>query len=185
MLTGEQGRDLFATTTDGAHPSSPFHVVAAVQGITRIGALSGQLEAKARSAVEDLNRAAPQLLVSDNILEDIWHKLLVSAVINPLTAKYRCLNGQLPSKADSDIIALCEESCAIAQACNRDFDAAFLRQIVIEVCEKTANNTSSMLADILAERRTEIGEINGYLVQQALARGIPAPINSGLVESFS
>jgi 2-dehydropantoate 2-reductase len=49
-------------------------------------------------------------------------------------------------------------------------------------CEATAPNISSMLADVLRKKRTEIDFINGVVVRQAQELGIPAPVNSMLVD---
>lgn len=43
-------------------------------------------------------------------------------------------------------------------------------------------NSPSMLQDIQKERRTEIGYLNGYVVDCAARAGIPVPVNTRLVE---
>ena len=50
------------------------------------------------------------------------------------------------------------------------------------VCEATATNVSSMLQDILKKKRTEIDFINGVIVRQAQELGIPATVNSVLLD---
>lgn len=46
---------------------------------------------------------------------------------------------------------------------------------VLSVCRRTKSNTSSMLADVLAERKTEADAIIGYLLKRAKESGEPAP----------
>lgn len=53
---------------------------------------------------------------------------------------------------------------------------------VHQVIESTAENTSSMLQDILAQRHTEIDYITGYLLKRARAHGIAVPENTRLFE---
>ncbi len=50
------------------------------------------------------------------------------------------------------------------------------------VAEATAGNTSSMLADILRKKRTEIDFINGVIVRLGQELGIPVGLNSTLVD---
>ena len=57
-------------------------------------------------------------------------------------------------------------------------EAAFAA--TLEVVAATAWNRSSMLQDIENGRATEIGFINGYIVDAALGLGIPAPVNTTL-----
>ena len=40
-------------------------------------------------------------------------------------------------------------------------------EMVRHVCERTSHNTSSMLADVRANRQTEIGAIVGYVLEEA------------------
>ena len=40
-------------------------------------------------------------------------------------------------------------------------------EMVRHVCERTSQNTSSMLADVRSNRQTEIGAIVGYVLEEA------------------
>ena len=53
-------------------------------------------------------------------------------------------------------------------------------QSVREICANTAGNLSSMLQDYRRGKKTEIEAINGVIVREAAARGIPAPVNAQL-----
>ena len=57
-----------------------------------------------------------------------------------------------------------------------------LRDIVYNVIETTAANTSSMLQDVRAQRLTEIDYISGFLLRRARAQGIAVPENTRLYE---
>jgi 2-dehydropantoate 2-reductase len=51
----------------------------------------------------------------------------------------------------------------------------------------TADNIASMLQDVLAQRATEIGFINGAIVREGRRLGIPTPVNltlNSLVEAL-
>ncbi|MCM3746329.1 2-dehydropantoate 2-reductase [Paenibacillus pasadenensis] len=108
----------------------------------------------------------------------IYHKLLLNAVINPLTALFGIRNGELPAHPKGKLLM---------QALHRESEAVLLRagmqttgtewDRLLDVCRKTALNTSSMLADLKAGRRTEVGSINGEVARLAKRLGMTAPLN--------
>jgi 2-dehydropantoate 2-reductase len=51
-----------------------------------------------------------------------------------------------------------------------------------QVIESTAENISSMLQDIRAQRHTEIDYITGFLLKRARAHGLAVPENARLFE---
>jgi 2-dehydropantoate 2-reductase len=53
---------------------------------------------------------------------------------------------------------------------------------VLDVAEKTAKNTSSMLQDRRAGRPTEIDYINGYIVRRGKELGVECKVNKKLIE---
>ncbi len=52
----------------------------------------------------------------------------------------------------------------------------------LEVAQRTAENRSSMLQDVERGRPTEIEALNGAVVREGLALGIPTPVNALLLE---
>ncbi|CAM3856168.1 ketopantoate reductase family protein [Rheinheimera salexigens] len=119
----------------------------------------------------------PVQVVSD-IQPFLWQKLLINAVINPLTAIYHCKNGQLlaPQYA-ADILQIVTEVCAVSKAAGYalSVDDAMLR--VQQVMLATANNFSSMQQDVAHQRRTEINAISGFIVSQGQQLAIDTPRN--------
>jgi 2-dehydropantoate 2-reductase len=123
------------------------------------------------------------LLSPEHIIHAQLKKLVINAVINPLTACFNCKNGQVFETRDRQVLYrhLLQEAGAIIREMlpqpdnlrESTFSDSALSALVEAVAEKTANNTSSMLQDIQAGRRTEIDYINGYLVSQGKRLGIP------------
>jgi 2-dehydropantoate 2-reductase len=115
-----------------------------------------------------LNKAGFEVYLSKKIISNIWNKLLINAVINPLTAILQTRNGSLlESLYMKDLmIVLFEEGCLVARAAKIEI-ADNLWEQLLQVCEKTADNQSSMLKDILEGRTTEIDWINGALIKSA------------------
>lgn len=118
-------------------------------------------------------------------------KLVVNAIINPLTVIFNCKNGQLidePPRVTLMKLLATETGTvvrALLQASRQDitcFSDDKLVDLVMTVAEKTGQNTSSMLQDIQAGRQTEVDYINGYLTTQAKRLGLPCPNNTALTE---
>lgn len=110
-----------------------------------------------------------------------WQKLAINAVINPLTALYRCRNGELLDGGERE-----QQMAALAAEVDQFLSARFANwpgdtlARSREIARQTAANTSSMLADVLAGRETEIRYINGYLLAQARALGLSLPVHESL-----
>jgi len=117
--------------------------------------------------------------------ELLWKKLAANCVINPLTALFQCTNGELllePSfpELQQELIS---EVARVAQASFRDdtLDEDSLRRFVVQVIDDTKENKSSMLQDVLHQKRTEIDHLNGYIVRKGRSLGIECPANEDLV----
>ena len=111
-----------------------------------------------------------------------WQKLSVNAVINPLTALYRCRNGELldGGQRQQRMAVLAQEADQLLQQLYPDWPADTLERSRL-VAQQTAANTSSMLADVLAGRRTELRYINGYLLRRARELGLHLPAHARLL----
>ena len=151
-------------------------------GITHIG--PGTPESSTLSALaEVLHQALPDVAWHTDVSGACWQKLAVNCVINPLTALYGCLNGELLAWPE-EITRLCAEVAAVMEREGLHTNADQLHNYVLAVIANTALNVSSMLQDIRAQRRTEIDYITGYLLQRARAQGIAVPENARLYEQI-
>jgi 2-dehydropantoate 2-reductase len=170
------------TTTEGAYREAPGRVVHAGKGETRIGRHGG---GPPPGWFEHWQRALARCTWDEDIPSALWAKLAVNCVINPLTAIYRCRNGELATipEAAADVAALCREVQQVSYAGGYTATAQTLPDTVAKVIEGTAANRSSMLQDVMHGRKTEIGDITGYLVQEARRYGIPTPRNEQVMEA--
>ncbi|WP_420787385.1 ketopantoate reductase family protein [Shewanella chilikensis] len=175
------GRPLsLGTTSQAALKLSSNHIRQTGRGLTQIGDLSGAPTPEAMKTA--LLNAIPGSQWSDAILEALWQKLAVNAVINPLTAIHRVNNGALAApEFEGTICAILDELLQVAkqEGIALTFDALHAR--VKEVIRLTTANYSSMYQDLKHGRKTEINYINGYLQQRAEQYGLTLPINSELV----
>jgi 2-dehydropantoate 2-reductase len=101
-------------------------------------------------------------------------KLAINAVVNPLTALLRVKNGQLLEVNEYRIMMqlLFSELKDVLSLRNEQR----VWENIVHVCEKTANNRSSMLKDIEQGRQTEIDAILGYIIQKGKSMNIQTPL---------
>lgn len=184
------GQPVFSIiTTEGSAKLSDNMVRRAGIGETKLGISMDQLHTDSSSTVDKaaetllnlLNKAGFPSFLSKDIDKDIYRKLLINSVINPLTALLRIPNGDLLLKEETIqmIRKLCMEAEQVYTACGIPFDYSTF-EVVTGVCRSTSSNTSSMLGDILQGRATEIDAINGHLVSIAQSAGIHTPMHEAL-----
>lgn len=115
-------------------------------------------------------------------------KLAINAVINPMTVLIDCRNGGLLyNYAFSRVmrLLLAEISLVIRTLpelqnlpnVTTRFSTERLETKVVGVANSTANNISSMLADVREGRRVEIDYITGYIVKRGEELGISCFMN--------
>lgn len=170
---------LQGTTTHAArhHGSTIIHVAV---GTTHIGPTSPAAQHLSCLA-EILHQALPDVAWHNNIASANWRKLAVNCVINPLTALYGCRNGIL-QRYPQQIEAICREVAGVMEMEGYHTCCEGLMQFVMEVIQSTADNVSSMLQDISAQRHTEIDYITGYLLRRARSHGVTLSENARLFE---
>jgi 2-dehydropantoate 2-reductase len=122
----------------------------------------------------------------------LWSKLIVNSAINPVTAINNCKNGELLEETDDGerlrglIQNLVHESVNIAIKNGFKIESMpFPYQNVLDVCNKTKDNESSMLQDKLKNLETEIEYINGIIIEQGKLLGIPTPYNNHVYQKLS
>jgi 2-dehydropantoate 2-reductase len=116
--------------------------------------------------------------VSRDIGRDLWTKLLVNAVINPLSVILQGHN-RLVAEARFDALKgpILAEGAAVAAAegFELNIDAAFVNRFV------SSDNITSMLQDFHRHKPTEIDFINGAIAARGEKHGIAMPVNRFVV----
>ncbi|MHC4661145.1 MAG: ketopantoate reductase family protein [Planctomycetota bacterium] len=165
-------RLVIGTTSVGANRPDENTVVHAGDGPTLVGALSESAEGRVSGVVKLLGASGFDVKAAKNIKIHLWEKLLVNAVINPLTAINDVPNRMVAEDAElRDLVGLLlEEGIKMARLEGVDLDYGKIEKRVFDVARRTGDNISSMLQDVRAGRRTEIEEINGVIVRIARKR---------------
>lgn len=165
-----------------------------VRGITQIGAIfkapgviqfmargSTVIEGHERSAslAAVLNAAGLDCRISRNMDADVWHKLVVNCVVNPITA---ILGSEVGGIANAELDPLkrlvVEECLAVAATQGIRFETDLVREI--DDFFRPSHNIASMLQDLRRHRRTEIDYLNGAVAALGAREGIDCPVNAAL-----
>ncbi|WP_274655290.1 ketopantoate reductase family protein [Paenibacillus humicola] len=131
--------------------------------------------------LQKLEAAGIAAFLSNEMGNQIYRKLLVNAVINPLTALFGVTNGRLPEEPVrlSLMKSLHAETERILESAGMERDASSWDRL-FAVCRQTAENESSMLRDVRAGRGTEIDWINGGVSRLARKYRLPSPLNDAM-----
>ncbi|WP_219637801.1 ketopantoate reductase family protein [Cohnella sp. CFH 77786] len=184
-------RLLAAVTTEAALRSGPSSVRHTGSGETWIGEWEPLSAASDKNGMADLISGVEQALkkagfsasVSNEIRERMLRKLLINAVVNPLTALWRVPNGELTATPERRLAmdALFRETAGVLRQNGlHGAKDSELWEDVLRVCRATAANRSSMLQDVTAGRETEIDALNGAVCRMAAASGRDAPWNAAV-----
>ena len=172
------GRLIWGTTTCGALRLDPLTYRQTGYGSSHLGLPPEQPKQSPASAM--LARLASwqgplALAVSDQIASLLWRKLLINAVINPLTAALQVPNGQLLDPEFSDEIAgLCREIGQIMKHLGLP-PITNPELLVRQTATLSAENRSSMAEDVRVGRPTEIDYIIGFLLRSARPFDLETP----------
>ncbi|KAL9603616.1 MAG: hypothetical protein Q9219_001119 [cf. Caloplaca sp. 3 TL-2023] len=189
---------LLGVLSHGVYRIRPFHLVHSGYGTTALTILprnNKDGDQKFESSALYLLRTitgTPELAAvgfgPTELLQLQIEKLVINAVINPLTALLGCVNGDLlhhPS-ISRVIRLLLAEICLVIKALpelqgipnvTTRFHIKRLESQVIGVASRTAANRSSTLQDISEGKPTEIDYINGYFIRRGEELGIQCLLN--------
>lgn len=169
-------------TNHGATLLGVGHVRHAGKGDTIIGKSGAKALSPIREIANILTKAGFETKVSKDIDSVIWSKLIINVGINALTAITHLNNGRLIEYDETHQLMRGAVQEAVRIVKRKRIKLAYDDPIqkVESVSKATAANVSSMLQDVLNRKRTEIDFINGAIVRQAKAFGIPTPVNETL-----
>jgi 2-dehydropantoate 2-reductase len=148
-----------------------------------VGEPGGELTERVIAVRGILTNADLSAEVTTDLTGALWGKLIVNAGINPVAAIAQVRNGGIMESAHLRQVMRSAVLEASEVTLKKQIRLPFPDMVghTEEVCQRTANNLNSMLQDVHRQRRTEIDAINGEVMRQAEALGVPVPVNSLLV----
>ena len=143
-----------------------------------VGPTSPWLEATA----ERLRKAGIGVTVSNQVMRDLWLKLVVNTAFNAISAVTQKTYGEMfaePS-VQATVQQLTREAVAVAQAEGHDIAFEQGWQAVQAIAESMAGQRSSTAQDLAACKPTEIDFLNGTVARRAEAHGLSVPVTKAL-----
>lgn len=166
------------TTSHGCTIMEPGKIFHAGSGKTIIGPATDGMNG-VREVAEVLKESGFEVEIKEDIKKLVFHKLFINTGINALTALLDVPNGEIGQDPYLKKAAqlLVSEAVQVTNSLGYQFNEDEIFQDVLDVCEATSENKSSMRADVLNKRETEIDKINGAFVRIAKEQGLKAPTN--------
>lgn len=167
-------RAALGVTTTGATLLGPGEVRPGGSGPTHLAPHAG-LE----PMMDLLRQSGFEVDLHDDLQSLVWGKLAVNAGINPLTALLDVPNGALLDYPATRLVmvAAAEETADVARAQGISLPYADASFQIMDVARRTAENTSSMRADLQRGAPTEVDAINGAVVEHGQSLGVETPVN--------
>ncbi|MBI3399875.1 MAG: 2-dehydropantoate 2-reductase [Acidobacteria bacterium] len=165
-----------------------------LRAITHFGAIfrtPGVVELKVRSSTSIENSPVSAAIadaftrcgldgrVTDRIKDEMWRKLVVNCVINPINAITRTEVGAIADERLNPLKRLIVDECTrVARRDGVEIEGDLVA--AINDGYRASRNLSSMQQDLLKGRRTEIEFLNGAVVRLGATYGIDCPVNQAL-----
>jgi 2-dehydropantoate 2-reductase len=159
--------------------TGPGHLKHHGRGDLVIGALDGK---NSMIFIEKIKTwfelAGVPVAISDNVAGELWAKLVVNCAYNALSAITQLPYGKLINGAGiretmRDVI---EETLAVAKASGVTMAPDLLAK-TYKIAEAMPTQYSSTAQDLARGKPTEIDHLNGFVVRQGAALGVPTPAN--------
>ena len=170
-------RILIGMTTWPADVAGPGHVRSHGAGGVRIMAADQRERPEVAKVAETLSMAGLNCTLDRTVWTAIWEKVAFNAALNSLCAVTGCTVDQLGAVPEGMALAgaVIDEVLAVARAEGIEADADHCRETVAHAIAHHIGHRPSMLQDVLAARPTEIGAINGAVVEKGLRHGVAVP----------
>jgi 2-dehydropantoate 2-reductase len=120
--------------------------------------------------------------ISDDVMAELWAKLLVNCAYNAISGLSQLNYGKLSevSEIRATQAAVVREVIAVASADGVALSEAASLQAVAQIAVAMAGQKSSTAQDMARHKISEIDHLNGFIVRRGLELGVPTPVNQTL-----
>ena len=132
--------------------------------------------------VSTLGEAGVPCTWSADVRVDLWTKLATNCAYNAISALTQLRYHHIAAHPGTRVVmaAVVAEIARVAEAEGVAVSEADLSAAVDRIVEAMPMALSSMAQDLLAGRRTEIEDLNGFVVRRGASHGLPTPVNTTL-----
>ena len=146
---------------------------------TWIGEMGGGASDRAQEIAAALSATGLRTIASDNIVKDIWKKLLGNIAMSAVSGITDLSSAEALARPELKRVSLAalDEAWAVASAAGIKLDrqAALSGLEAISTPGGTGDNKSSLCVDLLNRRPTEVDVIYGSVIAKGAALGVPTP----------
>jgi len=120
--------------------------------------------------------------ISQDVMVDLWSKLLINCVFNAISGLAQTSYGKLAAvpAIQTTQAALVRELIAVALADGTPLDESTAMQAVATITKTMAGQKSSTAQDMARSKPSEIDHLNGFVVRRGQALGVPTPVNQAM-----
>ena len=167
-------RIVVGVTTCPADLAGPGHVRSHGACKTRLMSADGMPRPVVERIVEALRRAGFACEADPSVQSAIWEKVAFNSALNSLCAITGCTVDQLAAVAEGRVLAhgVAAEVVAVAKASGVSADLDRVIATIDHAIDHHHGHKASMLQDVEAGRRTEIGSLNGAVVAAGRRLGV-------------
>ena len=175
-------RVMAGNTYNSGARRGPGRVAHTNVGLTTMGELDGSESERLKAVAGLFEAGGLPVALTDNVMGHVWSKFVLNVAINPVSAVTGLRSGEIARtpEALSLLEHVLDEALAVIAAKGIELPDADMRTHVIDHTW-VRYNRPSMLQHIESGQRTEIDSLNGALVREAKALGIPCPFNEAIV----
>ena len=170
---------LILSTSNGAYLHDSELLKLTGTGSSYLGTLDNSVPKSLKNILfKRIKATGLPVLLTDNILKQLWEKLLINCSINSLSALWLCRNGDLLDNPNSKGIwrrIVLEGIEVMRQELNQEVEPSEILSLIDQVAHKTSANFSSMCEDRRKNRPNEVDYIQGYLVRKAHQQQLSVP----------
>jgi 2-dehydropantoate 2-reductase len=150
----------------------------------RVRFSSGETIIEQNEVAEEIGEIFSKCMLKTRLFNDInmevWNKLVVNCVVNPLSALFHVRNCELVSDLLKTVRrGIVRECVDVGKAEGITFPEDLEKDVDEKISSYT--NFSSMYQDVVRDKKTEIDFLNGKVVELGRKHNIPTPVNETLV----
>lgn len=131
-----------------------------------------------QALAEMFGQAGVKTEISDNVVSDLWTKLIVNCAYNALSAIPQLPYGRMIAVDGVTAVMrdIVEECLAVAERCGVRVADDILDKVPA-LASAMPNQSSSTAQDLARGKRTEVEHLNGYVVRMGETLGVATPAN--------
>ena len=162
--------------------AGPGHVTHTHAGPTWLGERDGSKSKRLGQLFDAISRAELNPVIVDDIVAYIWDKWILNSSVNPVAAITGLRQGEIARTPSVDEFQthIIDEILAVVAAKGIKLHDKNIKDTIKLQCWKKFNKPS-MLQHVEAGKQTEIDLLNGAVVREGKAVGVPTPFNEALV----